>query len=126
MTYRIYYTPNESSENNKCFCLFEIEYNRKQAENKELWYSEIDCLPIVEGIVHFLKDKRERQDFDYEKFIEEANIIQEIRGLLYESFNNEPKPNDASTQFHYHIFKKVIEEIFDEFAFRYDLSIIRD
>lgn len=126
MTYQICYTPKDSSENKRAVCLFDIEYYRKHSEDENLWLSEIHCLPIVEGIVRFLKDERERQDFDYETFIKDATEIQEIRGLLYESFNNNPKPNDASIKFHYHVFKKVIEEIFDEFAYKYDFSINRD
>ena len=126
MTYQICYTPKDSSENNRAFCLFDIEYYRKQAEDRNLWFSEIHCLPVVDEITRFLKDKRERQDFDYETFIKDATEIQEIRGLLHESFDNKPKSKEDSNQFHYHVFKKVIEEIFDEFAYRYDFSIKRD
>ena len=126
MTYQICYTPKDSSENNRAFCLFDIEYYREQDEDENLWFSEIHCHPVVDGIVRFLKDELEHQYFDYETFIKDATEIQEIRGLLYESFDNKPKPKDASTRFHYHVFKKVIEEILNEFAYKYDFSINRD
>ena len=75
MTYQICYTPKDSSENNRAFCLFDIEYYRKQAEDRNLWFSEIHCLPVVDGITRFLKDKRERQDFDYETFIKRIKKV---------------------------------------------------
>lgn len=38
------------------YTLFDIEYYQKQSDRSKDWYSEIDCLPVVEGIAYFLKD----------------------------------------------------------------------
>lgn len=35
-------------------------------------------------------------DFDFEEFIKEGTEIQELRGLLYERFNNKPKEDFAN------------------------------
>ena len=53
--------------------MFDIEYYQKQSEkNKEEWYSEISCLPCIEGLTWFLKDKFNEPGFDYEQFIKDA------------------------------------------------------
>ena len=81
MTYYLGYTPRDK-QNTRGFVMFDIEYYKKQnAKNKEEWYSEISCLPCVDGITMFLKDKFNEPGFDYEQFIKDAYEIQEVRGL---------------------------------------------
>ena len=127
MTYYLGYTPRDK-QNTRGFVMFDIEYYKKQDEkNKEEWYSEICCLPCVDGITMFLKDKFNEPGFDYEQFIKDAYEIQEVRGLLYEhrwnGQNNRPKSSKDADNFHYHIFRKVIEKLFDDFTKKYEMWI---
>lgn len=130
MVYYLGYTPKDK-QNTRGFVMFDIEYYQKQSEkNKEEWYSEISCLPCVDGLTWFLKDKFNEPGFDYEQFIKDAYEIQEVRGLLYEhkweGQDNRPKSPKESDNFHYHIFGKVIEKMFDDFAKKYGLWIDKD
>ena len=127
MTYYLRYTPRDK-QNTRGFVMFDIEYYKKQNEkNKEEWYSEISCLPCVDGITMFLKDKFNEPGFDYEQFIKDAYEIQEVRGLLYEhqwnGQNNCPKSSKDADNFHYHIFRKVIEKLFNDFTKKYGMWI---
>lgn len=127
MTYQIYYKPENSNENSRGYVMFDIEYYREQSQTKDKWFSEIRCLPCVAGITYFLKDQfHEDINFDYKKFIEDSFIIQELRGLLYERFNNKPKKDEESREFHYHIFGKVLEKLLNDFANKYKLYINKD
>ena len=103
MTYQIYYIPKGEQNNNRGYTLFDIEYYQKQSDRSKDWYSEIDCLPVVEGIAYFLKDSFKNKDFIFEDFVKDADEIQEIRGLLYERYNNKPKSHTDAHHFHYHI-----------------------
>lgn len=123
MTFQINHTHRDSRNNDRVFCMFDIEYYLTQAQDKNIWFSEICCLPIVEGLSYFLKDKLDDCNFDYKEFIKDANEIQEIRGLLYERYNNKPKSIDDARDFHYHIFGDVLNEILDNFCIKYKLSI---
>ena len=127
MTYQIYYRPDNSAENSRGYVMFDIEYYREQSQTKDKWFSDISCLPCVEGLTHFLKDKfNEDINFDIEEFIKEGTEIQELRGLLYERFNNKPKEDEESREFHYHIFGKVLEKLLNDFANKYKLYINKD
>ena len=129
MTYQIYYRPDNSAENSRGYVMFDIEYYREQSQTKDKWFSEIRCLPCVEGNTHFLRDVFEHKidiDFDFEEFIKEGTEIQELRGLLYERFNNKPKEDEESREFHYHIFGKVLEKLLNDFANKYKLNINKD
>ena len=121
MTFQINYT--QKDDDSKVFCVFDIEYFLTKANKDDEWFSEIHCLPIVEGLTYFLKDKLNENDFDYKQFIKDADEIQEIRGLLYERYNNKPKTIDDARDFHYHIFGDILNEILDNFCIKYKLSI---
>ena len=123
MTYQIYYIPKGEQNNSRGYTLFDIEYYQKHSNNSKYWYSEISCLPIVEGIAYFLKDVLNNKDFIFEDFAKEADEIQEIRGLLYERYDNKPKSHTDAHNFHYHIFGKVLKEIVDKFADKYGLFV---
>lgn len=127
MTYYLGYTP-KGQQNTRDFVMFDIEYYQKQNDkNKKEWYSEISCLPRVDGLTRFLKDKFNEPGFDYEQFIIDANVIQEVRTILYEhkfeGYDNRPKPSKEADNFHYHIFGKVIEQLFDDFTKKYGMWI---
>ena len=120
MTYQIYFMQNDD----KRHVLFDIEFYRKRAENSFDWISEINCLPIVKGISNFLKDKLSDNDFVFEEFVNDANEIQEIRRMLYESdFDNRPKPQREAYLWHYNIFGKALEKKLSEFAKKYGLLV---
>jgi hypothetical protein len=123
MTYQIYYTPKGEENNSRGYTLFDIEYYQKQSDKTKDWYSEISCLPVVEGIAHFLKDSLSNKDFMFENFVKESYEIQEIRGLLYERYDNRPKPSIDADHFHYHIFGKVLKEKIYEFSNKYGLYV---
>ena len=123
MTYQIYYIPKGEQNNSRGYTLFDIEYYQKHSNNSKYWYSEISCLPIVEGIAYFLKDVLNNKDFIFEDFAKEADEIQEIRGLLYERYDNTPQSHTDAHHFHYHIFGKVLKEIVDKFADKYGLFV---
>lgn len=127
MVYQIYYTPKDSKNNDRGNVMFDIEYYLSKSEVKnDYWFSELSCLPCVKGMVSFLKDKRNDENFNYDEFVELAEEIQEIRGLLYERYNNRPKPYDEARDFHYKIFGKILKEKVETFANKYNLYINRD
>ena len=127
MTYQIYYMSKDSKNNDRDNVMFDIEYYMEKSEVKnDYWFSEIHCLPCVKGIIYFLKDKQTDSNFDYDEFIELAEEIQEIRGLLYERYNNRPKPYDEANKFHYKFFGKILEEKLETFVNKYNLYINRD
>lgn len=124
MVYQIYYITEDSKNSDNRNVMFDIEYYMSQSEvHKDYWFSEIHCLPCVKGIVSFLKDKRNEEKFNYDEFIELAEEIQEIRGLLYERYNNRPKPHDEADKFHYKFFGKILREKVEAFANKYNLYI---
>lgn len=124
MTYQIYYMPKGSKDNNRGNVMFDIEYYMEESEVKnDYWFSDIDCLPCIEGITYFLKDKQGDNNFDYDEFVNLGEEIQEIRGLLYERYNNKPKIYDEARVFHYKVFGKILEEKIEAFANKYNLYI---
>ena len=125
MTYQIYYTTKEE-KNSREYLLFDIEYYLKKVDNSEGWYSEISCLPIVKGIYHFIKESNENKDFNLDEFVNDATGIQDIRGLLYERYDNKQKPKYEASNFHYKIFGKILEGMLNDFANKYGLYINRD
>ena len=127
MTYQIYYMPKDFTRNSRGYVMFDIEYYREQSQTKDKWFSDISCLPCVEGLTHFLKDKfNEDINFDIEEFTNTAIEIQEVRGLLYERFNNTPKENKEANHFHYHVFGETFEKLLNDFANKYKLYINKD
>lgn len=130
MTYYLGYTPKDQ-QNSRGVVVFDIEYYKERSEKDLwLWNSEISCLPCVKGLTIFLKDKLNEPGFDVNQFIADATKIQEVRGLLYENMwegqSNRPKPAKAADNFHYNIFGKVIENLFEEFTKKYGMWISRD
>lgn len=127
MTYNVYYVPKglEWKKDTRGYCLFDIEYYLNKSD-EERWNSEIHCLPIVDGIAHFVKDifsEDGEKVFDFDDFLNDAKDIQEIRGLLYERYNNKPKSYTDARQFHYHVFGKVLREKLDDLCKKYKLFL---
>ena len=133
MIYYLGYTPKnqQNTKEVKEVIVFDIEYYKKQSDkDNKLWNSEISCLPCVEGLSIFLKDKLSEPGFNIKQFIKDANEIQEVRGLLHEheweGQNNCPKPFKDADNFHYHVFGKVIEKLFHDFTKKYGMWIVLD
>ena len=106
MVYQIYYIPKGSEENSRGYTMFDIEYY--------LTYSDY---AKGEGFIRYMKDVP--KGFDYEQFIDDADEIQEIRGLLYEKYDNKPKSLDEARDFHYRVFGKILREKLDAFCEKY-------
>ena len=122
MIYQIYYSPN--GEKNRGYVLFDIEYYLKKLNNSKEWQSEIHCLPLIKGVSYFIKEFIKDKYFN--EFIKDATDIQEIRSLLYEQYNNNPKSKSEASNFHYKIFGKILEGMLNDFANKYGLYINRD
>ena len=124
MTYQIYFIPKGAPEDSRGHTLFDIEYFLIHGErDKDKWFSDISCLPIVEGIAYFLKDAFADTNFNLEEFIKDANDIQEFRGCLFEYFYNKPKPMEEAHYFHYNVFGKILKEAVNSFAEKYGLYV---
>lgn len=125
MVYYLGYTQKDKP-NTRGVVLFDIEYYQKQDEKyKSLWHSEIHCCSCVRGIGAFIKDKLNEPGFDYEQFINDAEEIEQIRGLLWERHNNQSRLAKESDEFHYQ-FGKEIKEIFVTFTEKYGMWIRED
>lgn len=125
MIYQIYYNPDSNNEGIR-ECLFEIEYYLKKNDSTSEWCSEVSCLPCPKGIIHFLRDRISKHDdpmFNVDVFANDADDIKELRGLLYERYNNKPKMYDEARKFHYYTFGKVLKEILDDFCLKYKLFL---
>lgn len=124
MTYKIYYSKEEylrdgTPINGRGYTVFDIEYYIKFSQVSRKYYSEIRCLPCVEGLARYLKDNLTNKEFDLEQFIKDAEVIQEIRGFLYDWNDNSPKDKKEAQEFHHHVFRPKLEEIFDTFTGKY-------
>lgn len=123
MTYQLGYTPKDSP-NSRGYVMFDIEYYLKQSEkDKEKWYSELHCLPCVDGLTYFLKDVLKNEKFDHVQFVKDAMEIQELRGLLYERHDNRPKEHEEASDFHYRVFGQKVKDILSNFREKYGLWI---
>ena len=107
--------------------MFDIEYYLKQSEKDySKWRSELNCLPMVKGLTLFLKDNLGKESFDYKQFVSDAEKIQELRGLLYEHFDNTWRPIDEASKSHNEIFYGAIKEKIESFAQKYSLKVDKD
>ncbi len=120
--------PENAPAGSRGYVMFDIEYYLKQRENPpdiigggSEWYSELHCLPCVDGLSYFIEDKLGKIDLD--EFVKEATEIQEIRGLLYERFNNMPKPLEQARKFHHDDFGKKLRKKLDDFCEKYGLYL---
>ena len=132
MVYQIYFMPENAPVGSRGYTMFDIEYYMKRSENPpdivdigpSEWYSEIHCLPCVDGLSYFIEDKLGKIDLD--EFVKEATEIQEIRGLLYERLNNMPKQYELAREFHYEDFGKKLRKMLDDFCEKYGLYLSID
>ena len=125
MIYFIQYTLQDNTD----VVLFDIEYFMKKEEgdlgrwDDKLWYSEIHPLACVDGLTRFLKEKFQEPNFDSEDFIKDAHQIEELRGLLYETYDNRLKTFDDAEQFHNQVFMPKLKQILDDFCNKWGLYL---
>ena len=117
MVYFIQYTLQDKTD----VLLFDIDYYlNKEGDlgqwGDKQWFSEINPISCIDGITRFLKEKFQEPNFDCEDFIKGAHQIEELRGLLYETYNNQPKSYEDAEQFHYNIFGVQLKQILNNFC----------
>lgn len=108
------------------YTMFDIEYYLKEfnSEKKE-WLSEIHVSIIPNGYTRFLADKLREEAFDtfnLEYFIQDVNKIDNLRGLLYECYDNRPRSFSDAKVFQREFGEK-IKKILTEFVEKYNLSL---
>ena len=119
MVHQIYYAEKPYSA-----VLFDVEtYLTKGEYDKELWHSECHVLPCVEGFTRFLQSKRGDEKFNYDEFIDDAKVIQELRGWVFEVNNNRLTPLWGASDRHYNIVVPYIIDVLEKFAKKYGLYI---
>lgn len=123
MTYRIFYMPKGETNSNKEYTMFDMEYYRVPSEKDGEWFSDLSNFPDVTGIAYFLRDNLNDKDFNFEEFVKDAEDISWLRGLLYECYDNKPKASTEAEDFHYHVFRPVLEKKIKAFAKKYGLFI---
>lgn len=100
--------------------LFDIEYYLTKSDpNKNVWHSELHCLPCVRGIANFVARKALSNDenFDLGQFINDAEVIQELRGWLYEVEGNKDSKEHYTSRY------TAILEIIKSFTDKYELYV---
>ena len=125
MTYYIGYTPKWEKDS-RGVVMFDIEYYKNRLGDGHNWHSDIRCCPCVKGLGAFLRDRLQDYDFNYDEFIKDATDIEEVRGLLWERYDNRPKNSKESDEFHYHTFGDVLDKLLNDFAQKYGLWVNRD
>lgn len=113
--------------------VFDIEYYLTDCEKdgKKLWYSELHCLPITEGIIQIARSIKD--DAIAADFTNDCHIIAELRGELYEggelwcglSYNNPAELKEASHR-HYHVIEPELRKRLDKFCEKWNCSCITD
>lgn len=128
MVYQIYYLPKDAEPGSRGYTMFDIEYYMKEQVTPpdvislvKNYYSELHCLPCVDGLTYFLRDKI--SEIDVDEFVKDATEIQELRGRLWEWNNNRPKSYEEAYDFHYHKFGKELRKILDDFCEKYGLYL---
>lgn len=121
MIYYINYNTNGEK-----YTMFDIEYYLKEFNiEKAERLSEIHCSIIPNGYTHFVADKLREEafySFNLEEFIQDVNKIDNLRGLLYEFYNNKPRPLLDAKLF-YNEFGEKIKKILTEFVEKYNLTL---
>jgi hypothetical protein len=120
----IYYI--KYNANGELYTMFDIEYYLKEfnSEKAEM-LSEIHVSIIPNGYTHFVADKlREEafESFNLEDFIKDVNKINNLRGLLYEWYDNRPRQLSDAKIFH-NEFGDKFKKILTEFVEKYNLSL---
>ena len=107
------------------YTLFDIEFYCAKNDTKntdEAWYSELNVCTCVRGISNFLKDNINKEDFNLCTFINDSEVIEELRGWLWEKHSNKLCTIGACEERHYHIFKPELDNIINQYCHKYNLT----
>ena len=122
MTFQIYC--GEDFTVNRGYTMFDIEYYMSR-NNDNLWQSELHVLPCVEGLVRYTLSQKDNPDFNVEEFIADSEVIQELRGWLWEFDGRNNKPY-ADGKLHYGERYQYIETLLNDYAKKYGCYVSRD
>ena len=114
----------EYIKNNIRYSMIDIEIYLKKIDNDkdQFWYTEVCSNIITEGLVYFIKDKINQDNFDYKQFIKDIDDLKYFRTELNIRYDNSPKnKNDASNA--EIIFGRILKEKINNFVNKYDLTI---
>lgn len=114
----------EYIKNDRRYSMIDIEIYLKKFDNDkdQIWYTEVLSSITTEGLVHFIKDKINQDNFDYEQFIKDIDELKYFRTELYIKYDNSLKnKNDASNA--EIIFGRILKEKINNFVNKYDLTI---
>ena len=133
MTFQIYW--GEDFTTNRGYTMFDIEYYQIQTgsyitvdgytASKKLWQSELHVLPCVEGLVRYTLSQKDNPDFNVKEFIADSEVIQELRGWLWEFDGRNNKPS-ADGKLHYGERYQYIESLINDYAKKYGCYVSRD
>lgn len=117
----IYFINYNSLSDKRTCCMFDIEFYLKRDDDTKLWESELHSLPIVEGLVKFINENKDKIDID--EFIKDATEIQELRGCLHEKHDNQLEEYDVAMKRHYNEFFHEFDEKIKKFVNKYGLDL---
>ena len=122
MVFRIYC--GEDFTVNRGYTMFDIEYYMCR-NNDNLWQSELHVLPCVEGLVRYTLSQKDNSNFNVEQFIVDSEVIQELRGWLWEFDGRNNKPDDKG-KLHYGERYQYIKTLLDDYAKKYGCYVSID
>ena len=127
MIYQIYYGNSRPRQ-----VLFDIEYYLALVEDdlptKGLWYVELHSNSFISGSIDFLWDTFANKGgvfFSLVEFKKDCHELEELRGWLWESHSNRPRPKDDAIKDEYEWGEYVREKIYS-FANKYELNVNKD
>ena len=120
MIFRIYW--GDDFTKNRGYTMFDIEYYMCR-NNDNLWQSELHVLPCVEGLVRYTLSQKDNSNFNVEQFIADSEVIQELRGWLWEVDGNKP---DDKGKLHYGERYQYIETLLNDYTKKYGCYISID
>ena len=120
MTIQVYW--GDDFTKNRGYTMFDIEYYMCR-NNDNLWQSELHVLPCVEGLVRYTLSQKDNSNFNVEQFIADSEVIQELRGWLWEVNGNKP---DEQNKLHYGERYQYIKTILNDYAEKYGCYVSMD
>lgn len=120
MVYQIYFEKRRD-------CLFDIEFHKSINEfsrsDNDRWYMEIDVVTSISGALEFIQKKINSTNI--QEFYDDCNIIEELRGWLWENHNNK-LGNLNEINIRYSNIQKDLKEIIYKFATKWGLNVKED
>lgn len=120
MVYQIYYRKGNTRPRR---VLFDIEiYLVQNSFEPDKWYTELHSLSFISGATEFLFDKFNEGNFDIRQFKEDCNVLEELRGYIWEVCNNRPVV-EVEAESRMKAEREEIEQKIKFFADKYGLEI---